>query len=232
MQILLAIVTRDYRLTSQVSTCRSMAIRSRILTLTLWPIVSNFTRRRRRKNLVDRVSVTLLTSYTTFFVRVFVNARQSHAPRPVSAAAAAASAVLRHVGSHAVVVMVVLMLVVLVTVVCDGRQRLVHGLCGAAEEAADGRDGGRGGAVAEALLDEPVADFPREDARIFASVLFDALFDLGRGDLGLASADDARPNASRFLHVDAKEVSSLSSCRAVTHSLSFRRVHVATATRE
>ncbi len=67
------------------------------------------------------------------------------------------------------------------------------------EQAADGADGGGGGAVAETLLDEAVANLPGKDTWILLAVVFDALLDVRGGHTGLAAADDARADGARFL---------------------------------
>lgn len=69
----------------------------------------------------------------------------------------------------------------------------------APEEAGDGGDAGGGAAVADALFDKSVPDFPAEDGGGLAFVLLYPALDLGGGDAGLRAADYSWADGARFL---------------------------------
>lgn len=52
---------------------------------------------------------------------------------------------------------------------------------------------------ADALVQQLVADFPRENVRTVLLELGDAVHDLGGGHAGLGATDGARPDAARFV---------------------------------
>ena len=67
------------------------------------------------------------------------------------------------------------------------------------EHAADGADAGDSAPVADILLEQAVADLPREDAAVLFLVVLDAFLDLWRGDARLGAADDAGPDGAGLL---------------------------------
>jgi len=68
-----------------------------------------------------------------------------------------------------------------------------------AEDAADGADRGHVVLVADALVEELVADLPGEDARVAVLVLADLGDDFGRGDARFGAADGAGQDGAGLL---------------------------------
>lgn len=69
----------------------------------------------------------------------------------------------------------------------------------ATQESGNGADWGGWGAIADAFFDEAVPDLPREDTRVLALVVFDALFDFGGCNTGLGASNDSGTDWSCFL---------------------------------
>ena len=81
-----------------------------------------------------------------------------------------------------------------------GRDRGVGNMVpGAPQDPGDGGDRGSGGAVAQAVRDETVANLPTELARVLALVLVYLALHLRSGDSRLGSTNDARPDGACFL---------------------------------